>query len=378
MVFSIFSLFAFILVLTLEYIDFKNGSSSFFFSQRKKETDKAFSRTVQEPGALDWTELFSSTVELVDRFLDKQGVEHLKLRIREAETVPFRDRLRKYIIDSGRKIALVDTSTSPKARRFLYHVFHNYKKTHIILLSAEITEPKLKSREPAVKERLIKPKPLKTVAIVIDDVGNRPGIIEKLKALGIPITASILVDEPYARSEVASARNTQIETILHIPMEALNEEKNSNPKTLTLKSTPKQISALIQTSRAIVPRAKGANNHQGSLATASAETMRRFLSILRDNDMYFIDSRTSPNSVAYKIAQEMGVPSAYKDMFIDHVPTLEHSREQFLRLYELLNRKNSALMIGHPHDTTLQAIREAIPTLKKMNVEFVHAADIAH
>jgi len=99
---------------------------------------------------------------------------------------------------------------------------------------------------------------------------------------------------------------------------------------------------------------------------------------LQENNLFFVDSRTNSDSVGYTLAQEMGVKSVYKDMFIDHIPSLEHSREQFNRLYDLLKKKNTAVLIGHPHESTFQAIREAIPKLKQMNVVFVHASDLVH
>lgn len=371
--FFTFVVFAFILVLALEYLESKKGNPSIFFETAKPVRNSAGDANASADTDLNLSALFSKEIELIDRFTDDKNVDHLNIRISDTQVEIFRNRLRSQVAKWGGQLKLIEVNKKVDYRLFLFHILKNKSKTHKILLYSMLPQTAKIIPLPQKPSAVTKEK---KVAIIIDDIGSKPDTVEKLKKLNIPLTISVLVDEPYAQSEIQSAEQGRFETILHLPMEPHNGNSSPRHSVVAPGTSVEKIRQILDHARKVAPKAKGANNHQGSMATSDKKTMTDFLSVIKDNNLFFIDSRTTVNSVAYQTAQEMGVKSAFRDLFIDHIQTLEHSREQFERLYELLQKKTSAILIGHPHPSSIEAIRESIPKLKKMNVKFVYVSEL--
>jgi len=376
LVFLFFLIFSFLLVMLLEYLDFKMGKQSYFFN--KKETIKQINRPIQENTSLNWSKIFSKNIELLDRFVDQNQIEHVNMRISDIKFDSFRNHLRTHVKEWGGQLSLIEVNKKKEFTLYLFHIFKNQFKTHILLVFSLLPTDEKPSNNETSTPQVVQNSNQKKVAIIIDDIGSRANIVEKLQILNIPITVSVLVDEPFAASEVISAQNKNFEAIIHLPMQPHNGQNGPKHHVISPESTIEQMREILNHSCHIVPNAKGINNHQGSLATSKKDTMRTLFTVLKEKGFYFIDSRTSVDSVAYTVAQEMGIKSSFRDLFIDHIPTIEHSREQFLRLFELLQKKNSVLLIGHPHETTIQTIKEVIPKLKQMRVKFVFASELVH
>jgi hypothetical protein len=88
-------------------------------------------------------------------------------------------------------------------------------------------------------------------------------------------------------------------------------------------------------------------------------------------DLFFVDSYTTPQSVALKIAHEAGVPAVRRDVFLDpdHTPgTLER---EFSRLKKLARRRGFAVAIGHPYPETLTLLEMELPKLSQQGFELV-------
>jgi len=95
------------------------------------------------------------------------------------------------------------------------------------------------------------------------------------------------------------------------------------------------------------------------------------LSVLAERGLFFLDSRTSADSVGYKVALGLGVPAAERQVFLDGDATPEAIHAQFQRLLELARAKGSAIAIGHPHPETLAALTREVPKAKAEGFEFV-------
>ncbi len=66
------------------------------------------------------------------------------------------------------------------------------------------------------------------------------------------------------------------------------------------------------------PEAVGLNNHQGSKATADKRIMNIVSNVLKRHGKYFIDSRTTSQTVAEDIMRTRGVPTARRHVFLDN------------------------------------------------------------
>ena len=208
------------------------------------------------------------------------------------------------------------------------------------------------------------------VALVIDDLGRSVDDLRPLEGLDIPLTYAVL---PYAEQTpavVSQLRKEGREILLHLPMEPKNGE-DPGPGALRLGMTPEELREGTAAALRAVPGAVGVNNHMGSGLSADEPSMHAILQVLAGRGLFFLDSRTSADSVAYRTALAMGVPAAERKVFLDRDPSPEAIREQFQRLLALATTRGAAVAIGHPHPETLAALQEEVPKAKALGYEFV-------
>jgi Uncharacterized protein conserved in bacteria len=106
-----------------------------------------------------------------------------------------------------------------------------------------------------------------------------------------------------------SLRNAGQEYILHLPLEPHNAAGQSLEKNtiLTAMSEEETLDIMRNDMRSL-PGISGINNHMGSLATEDERLMRRLMTELKRDNLYFLDSYTSNASVAETTARESGGP----------------------------------------------------------------------
>ena len=115
----------------------------------------------------------------------------------------------------------------------------------------------------------------------------------------------------------------------------------------------------------------GLNNHMGSLLTQDEGKMRLLMQELKEQGLYFIDSRTINTSVAADIAEAEGIPYLVRDVFLDHDPRPEAIMASLELAEKIAADKGLAIAIGHPKRETVEAIRKWAPTLKAKGYELV-------
>ena len=149
------------------------------------------------------------------------------------------------------------------------------------------------------------------------------------------------------------------------------------PGKVTTAMTDDQIVSQVQQDLAQVPLAKGVNNHEGSKASADTRVMHAVIqTIAQHGDLFFIDSRTNSKSVGESVASAQGVPTAGRDVFLDNKADVAYSEAQLREAAAIARRNGSAIAIGHPRPTTLEAVKELIPELQASGIEFVLASTL--
>ena len=113
----------------------------------------------------------------------------------------------------------------------------------------------------------------------------------------------------------------------------------------------------------MVAAARGVNNHMGSRATADAPTMRDVMEVLRDHGLYFLDSRTTSETVAERVARENGVPALRRDVFLDVVSEPDAVRRALEQAVARARAQGSAVAIGHVHPLTLELLAVELPRI---------------
>ena len=212
------------------------------------------------------------------------------------------------------------------------------------------------------------------VAIIIDDIGYDRPVARQMLDLDVPLTFSVLPKAPHSRQLADEARSKGIEIMLHLPMEPKEyPEVDPGPGALLTSMTPDEFIDQLGQNLDVLPGLKGVNNHMGSGISTSPERMRQIFSILKKRGLYYIDSRTTAETVALPSAQLLQLPFAERDIFIDHFEDEAFIRSQLGKLIERAKEQGYAVGIAHPHAITHKVLAEFLPKLKK-NVELVPAS----
>jgi polysaccharide deacetylase 2 family uncharacterized protein YibQ len=125
-----------------------------------------------------------------------------------------------------------------------------------------------------------------------------------------------------------------------------------------------------------VPHVIGVNNHMGSQLTQNPEAMDWLMTELKQQGLFFIDSRTSADSLAMATAISQQLPTDERDVFLDHERTQAFISKQFDYLLKLAKRDGHALAIGHPYPETLDLLEQRLPQLQAQGIELVSISEL--
>ena len=200
---------------------------------------------------------------------------------------------------------------------------------------------------------------LPKVAIIIDDIGYDVALAASFSDLGIPICLSILPNAPYSKKIAVSTVKKGGEILLHLPMEPKGyPEVNPGDDALMISMDGKTIQRIVNNQILKIPGLKGVNHHMGSLFSEDYIKMKYVLDEVKKFDLYYVDSRTTTRSVAYKVAKELGVPVAEKNVFLDNDLSEKALKYQVERLMGIARSSGSAIGIGHPHKETVDILKK--------------------
>jgi polysaccharide deacetylase 2 family uncharacterized protein YibQ len=214
------------------------------------------------------------------------------------------------------------------------------------------------------------------VAIIIDDLGYDHKIAAKFLSLEVPLTFAILPHSPFQKKIADMAHASGIQTMLHLPMEP-NKYPSVNPGPGTLLSTmaPNELIAQLEENLDAVPYIKGVNNHMGSKLTTGSDQIHQVFSVLKQRGLYFVDSRTTRETICRSSAKLFQLPFAQRDVFIDHFQKPDFIRKQLKELVLIAHRKGQAVGIAHPHKVTYRILKELLPEIRE-KVQVVPASEI--
>ena len=194
------------------------------------------------------------------------------------------------------------------------------------------------------------------IIIIFDDMGiDRHGFERALNLPG-PLTFSFL---PYARgvdklTRIAAAKGEEI--MLHLPMQPDGDE-DPGPHALREDMTGAEFIKALEWNLGRFDGYVAVNNHMGSKLTADEAAMKTVLGYLKGKGVFFIDSLTTPDSVARTIGPRLGEQVFARDVFLDAVPESKAAVRQQLDLVERIARETGyAVVICHPHPDTLDVL----------------------
>jgi polysaccharide deacetylase 2 family uncharacterized protein YibQ len=214
------------------------------------------------------------------------------------------------------------------------------------------------------------------IAIIIADLGNLRG--EGLRALELPgpITYAVLPHTPHARELAELAYALGKEVMLHLPMEA-RSGKALGPGGVKQTLSRNKLRETVLAALDSIPQVAGLSNHMGSLLTSMPDRMDWLMESLQARpSLYFIDSRTHPQSVAYDSARRSGVIAGQRDVFLDHHRSPARINHELDRLIVIAREKGKAIGIGHPYPETMAVLRRRLPELTAAGIRFVPVSEV--
>ena len=193
------------------------------------------------------------------------------------------------------------------------------------------------------------------IAIVIDDCGNDEARTRQAIALPAPVTLSFL---PYPNASYLLSHHAKMEgheVIVHLPMQPVGKE-NPGPHALVAGLSPLEMRRRVGWALNRVADYDGVNNHMGSRFTASHKDLVPVMEELSEHGLFFLDSRTTADTIAEKTARQAGMLTGARDVFLDDDESAPAVDRQIAEAEAKARATGIAVAIGHPHPQTLKAL----------------------
>lgn len=209
------------------------------------------------------------------------------------------------------------------------------------------------------------------LAIVIDDAGNNLQELDPFLRFPAPLTFAVLPQLRHSAGAAELVRSHGHEVILHLPMAAVSG-LYPGPGTISAELSDAEIRYLLERNFASIAGAEGTNNHMGSAGTSDPRVMDTVMAHLAALDKFFVDSRTTPTSVAAPYAAKYGVPFMQRDVFLDHDRDPQAIRAALQDGLEVARTQGHAVLIGHASVAAVaEALFEVVPYLERHGYEVV-------
>jgi hypothetical protein len=213
------------------------------------------------------------------------------------------------------------------------------------------------------------------LAIVIDDVGRELHVLEKLQSLRAHLTFAVLPGSVYAAGaqlRLRSDRRRYREVLLHLPMEPLqtaqmHDGAEAREVFLLASDSPAELRGKLQAALERVPAAVGVNNHMGSRLTADRGAMDAIMPVLRQRQLWYLDSRTIAQTQAEAAAEAAGVPVVPRHVFLDNDPS-QPAITAPLQQAVAASRDQPTIAIGHPSVELHAVLERELPRLHAQGI----------
>ena len=316
--------------------------------------------------------------EEIKIFEDKKPDEYFDELIKPPESVEEHDKFEEYtqefekdIIEKNEKEELLNKENEKvlkkieeikeeKKKESLINKNTNEEKKEIIKkIPIKIDEKSIITKKDTFTyDKKDKPK----LVILIDDVSTKA---QKDKILNIGYTVNMAFLPPTkAHKDSASLAQSLPFHMIHFPMQASSAFKGEEIDTLRVTDSYETIEKRVKQLRAWYPNAIYTNNHTGSVFTENEEAVDKLFRALKKYNFIFVDSRTSAKSVIKKYAKKYDMPYIVRNTFIDNEKDYKSIQTQLKKAIDIAKKQGYAIAIGHPHNITLQVLKESKHLLK--------------
>lgn len=235
--------------------------------------------------------------------------------------------------------------------------------------------------KPAVKKRpapQVKAPPVSIkgrIAIVLDDWGYNLNNLPIAASIKYPLTASVLPHLSYSHKAAQELHRRGWQIILHLPLEP-HDHRNLEKDTIMVSMDASTVKEILDRDLEGIDYVAGVSGHQGSMATEDPVIMGAIFKDLSKRRLYFLDSFVTADSVCPRVAAEVGLPFARRDVFLDNKLEPAYIKKQLYQLKTKARIHGQAIGIGHDRRATLEVLKEVMPELEKEGYKFVYVSDL--
>ena len=217
------------------------------------------------------------------------------------------------------------------------------------------------------------------IGLIIDDFGYRNDHVSN-GFLQLPgkLTYAIIPGHDYSQLFSKKAYDAGYEIIVHLPMENIGKTYGEEEYVLMSYFQDDEIKNRINKAFDHLPESIGLNNHQGSRGTADSRVMTLLAGVIKEKKKFFLDSRTTNNSLAETTMRKYGVPTNKRDIFLDNELDEEKIKIQLLKLADTSEEKGIAIGIGHVKPQTLNVLAKEIPVLQEKGFRFEFVSNLVY
>ncbi len=215
------------------------------------------------------------------------------------------------------------------------------------------------------------------IAIILDDWGYHLDSCQALKDIAAPLAVSILPKLEFSQKIAECAKANHKDVMLHLPLEP-HQYFEHYPPNYYIKTSMIQAQIERKVNEALdgIPYVQGVNNHTGSKATEDRRTMSIVFAQLKARHLFFVDSFVTSQSICKPLAQEIKIPFARRDIFLDNTEDRAYIKSQFDKLAKLARKRGWAIAIGHDRPLTLQILKEEVERLQKEGFRIVSIQEL--
>ena len=241
---------------------------------------------------------------------------------------------------------------------------NNITKDFIKTTKKDVLIAKNNTTKEVQLQEIKKPK----LVIIIDDVSFK-WQVNRIKAIPFKITPSFLPPSEIHPNTHIYAK-TFSNYMIHLPLEAVHfSTPESN--TLNIKDSYQAILQRIKYVKDLFPKAKFLNNHTGSTFTSNKESMIKLFRALKNENLGFVDSKTTPYSKSKEAKKIYNIPLFSRNIFLDNKADPKYIQNQLKKAIKIAKKRGYAIAIGHPHPATLITLKNSKELLKDVEVVYI-------
>ncbi len=215
------------------------------------------------------------------------------------------------------------------------------------------------------------------MVVIIDDLGDN--LKNGLAAVHLPgpVTLAIMPHTPFGPRLAHAGHQLGKEIMLHAPMEN-HAGKRLGPGGLTSSMDEATFKATLKEGLASIPHVEGLNNHMGSALTELSQPMSWTMEVAAEQNLYFIDSRTSAKSQALQQARLKHIASQSRDVFLDNDLSPAALQKQFQQAVNIAKHHGAVILIGHTYPASMAFLQTHLPKLDEMGISLVSASALLY